>query len=301
MNTLKGKTILLTGSGGFIGRRLKTRMLAAGSEVHSLVRASSGTSEHVISGEGLAAVECLEGILQTVQPDIVIHLASLFLAQHTSGDIDSLIDSNIRLGLRLLEAMDRVGIKRFINTGTFWQHFENRDYDPVNLYAATKQAFEDILIYYANGRGFACATLQLYDTYGPGDTRAKILALLERTAREGSHLGMSPGQQLLDLVHVDDVCSAFELCAARILEGAVRGHEVYSVSSGSPLRLREMVELFSETSGRPLDIGWGERPYRPREVMEPYNRGKAVPGWKPVVALRTGLAEFLSKPEREKQ
>lgn len=289
-----GRSILLTGAGGFIGHRLKTRLTAQGAAVHSLVRRSDGPEEHIISGEGLAAVENLEKILRTVQPDLVIHLASLFLAQHTSADIDDLIDSNVRLGLRLLEAMDRAGVRRIINTGTFWQHFENRDYDPVNLYAATKQAFEDLLLYYANARGFACATLQLYDTYGPGDTRAKILALLERTAREGSHLGMSPGEQLLDLVHVDDVCAAFELCAVRMIEGNTAGHEVYAVSSGSPMRLRDIVQLFQETSGRTLDIGWGERPYRPREVMQPYNRGKSVPGWRPAVSLRTGLAEFLN-------
>ncbi len=301
MSTLKGRSILLTGSGGFIGGRLKDRLTNAGADVHHLVRATSGSDrEHLIAGEGLAAVEHLEETLRTVQPDLVIHLASLFLAQHTSADIDRLIDSNVRLGLRLLEAMDRAGIRRIINTGTFWQHFEDSDYDPVNLYAATKQAFEDILLYYANARGFSCATLQLYDTYGPGDTRAKVLALLERTAHEGSHLAMSEGEQLLDLVHVDDVCAAFELCAARILEDKTRGHEVYAVSSGNPMRLRDIVELFQEISGRSLDIGWGERPYRPREVMRPFSRGKAVPGWKPAVSLRTGLTEFLNKPERGK-
>lgn len=300
MSSLNSRSILLTGAGGFIGRRLQMRLTRAGAEVHSLVRTPAGSDrEHALTGEGLAAVEHLEEVIRSVKPDVVIHLASLFLAQHTSADIDDLINSNIRLGLRLLEAMDRAGAKSIINTGTFWQHFENRDYDPVNLYAATKQAFEDILLYYANARGFSCATLQLYDTYGPGDTRAKVLALLERTAREGSRLAMSKGEQLLDLVHVDDVCNAFELCASRILENTSPGHEIYAVSSGNPMRLRDIVELFQEIGGRTLDIAWGERPYRPREVMQPYNRGKAVPGWKPAISLRDGLAEFLNQPGRE--
>ena len=303
MSSLQGRTILLTGAGGFIGRRLKERLQKAGADVHCLIRAGTqafSARDHLLSGEGAAAVSNLQKICEDTKPDIVIHLASLFLASHTPADIDSLIDSNIRLGTRLLEAMEKAGIRRIINTGTFWQHFENRTYDPVNLYAATKQAFEDILTYYVNSNAFQAITLQLYDTYGPGDTRPKVLALLNKIARENSHLGMSPGEQFLDLVHVDDVCAAFETAAVRMLKDQVQGHEVYAVSSSNPVQLREIVNIFNHAAGSKLDIGWGERPYRAREVMHPYNKGIPVPGWEPRISLHEGIRDFIHSNQESK-
>ena len=113
MSSLQGRTILLTGAGGFIGRRLKERLQKAGADVHCLIRAGTqafSARDHLLSGEGAAAVSNLQKICEDTKPDIVIHLASLFLASHTPADIDSLIDSNIRLGTRLLEAMEKAGI-----------------------------------------------------------------------------------------------------------------------------------------------------------------------------------------------
>lgn len=292
---METRTILLTGAGGFIGRSLLARLGACGANVHSLVRSRPADSfEHQVQGEGEAAIASIRDVLDQISPDVVVHLASAFRASHTPGDIETLIDSNIRLGMRLLEAMEQSGFRRLINTGTYWQHFENRSYDPVNLYAATKQAFEDIIDYYVNAKSFCCVTLQLYDTYGPGDTRPKILALLEKTAREGAHLGLSPGEQLIDLVHVDDVCSAYEAAILRTLRGDVHGHERYCVSSGAPRRLRDVVSLFEHVSGKKLSIGWGERPYRPREVMKPYDAGIPVPEWAPLVDLEDGLRQLLA-------
>lgn len=289
---LAGKTILVTGSGGFIGKHLCRRLALEGAEVHTLVRSPAGGGrEHVLQGQGSEAVEHIERVLRDTGSSVVIHLASLFLAAHTHADIDRLAESNLLFGMRLLEAMDRAGTRRLINTGTYWQHFEDRPYDPVNLYAATKQAFADILAYYVNARAFSAITLELYDTYGPGDTRPKLLALLEKTAQSGAHLGMSPGAQKLDLVHVDDVCTAYVKAAERLLAGTA-GHEVYAVSSGNPMPLKDVVALFERVTGRKLDIGWGEREYRPREVMVPWKSGKTLPGFAPAVSLEEGFRKY---------
>ena len=85
-----------------------------------------------------------------------------------------------------------------------WQHFGTPDYRPVNLYAATKQAFEDVLAYYADAQGIAAVTLELYDTYGPGDPRRKLIRILFEAARSGEPIQLSPGEQVIELLHVDD-------------------------------------------------------------------------------------------------
>jgi CDP-3, 6-dideoxy-D-glycero-L-glycero-4-hexulose-4-reductase len=55
-----------------------------------------------------------------------------------------MITSNITFGTKLLEIASRTGVKTFINTSSAMQNYDNNSYSPTNLYAATKQAFEDI-------------------------------------------------------------------------------------------------------------------------------------------------------------
>ena len=100
---------------------------------------------------------------------------------------------------------------------------------------------------------------------------------------------MSPGEQLIDLVHVDDVVRAFEMAAGRLLEGKVNGEESYGVSSGKSVSLKTLVGILGEILGVRVAVEFGRRPYRVREVMTPWSRGGAVPGWRAEIGLRGGL------------
>jgi nucleoside-diphosphate-sugar epimerase len=283
---------LVTGGTGFIGSHLIPRLLKDGWEVHIITRPDSNTT---VLSRSLAQVQChvVDGSIDTMiqavgasRPDIVFHLASLFLVQHKADDIGALVNSNILFGTQLLEAMHHHGIKRMINTSTSWQHYLNEDYNPVNLYAATKQAFESILEYYVEAHGFAVTTLALFDTYGPQDPRAKLIALLWKTAIEQQTLHMSPGEQLFDLVHVDDVIDAYVLAAKQLAEPV---HKRYGISSGKPIALRELVSRFQAATGAHVPITWGGRPYRPREVMEPWSSYTPLPDWSPKIAFEDGI------------
>jgi len=140
--------------------------------------------------------------------DTVIHLASLYLKDHQSKQINDLITSNLLFGTRLLEASVKSSVKSFINTGTLWQHYQDKHYSPVNLYAATKQAFEDIAQYYRETSDLFFATIYLNDTYGPGDTRKKILNIWN-SMTDSDILDMSPGEQKINLLHIDDVVRTY--------------------------------------------------------------------------------------------
>jgi nucleoside-diphosphate-sugar epimerase len=222
------------------------------------------------------------------RPTVVFHLASLFLSEHESKDVDSLIQSNILFGTQLVEAMVRQNVRWLVNTGTSWQHFINQEYSPVNLYAATKQAFEAILQFYVEANGFETITLKLCDTYGPEDPRPKLINLIKRVAMENQPLEMSPGEQRIDLVNVEDVIQAYILAAERLMTGEVLGHERYIVSSGQKIQLREVVRQVERILGRELPIVWGGRPYRNREVMLPWSDA-LLPGWESQVTLEQGL------------
>ena len=291
-----GKTALITGATGFTGKHLTRRLLQAGWNVHVLLRQGSD-----LDGLQQFAGPChchydpasgdLTAVLQQSRPDVVFHLASLFLSQHQSSDIGALIEANIGLGTRLAEAMTTVGACNLVNTGTSWQHYHGEDYSPVNLYAASKQAFECMLRYYQQARGLRVIGLKLFDTYGPADSRGKLIDLLLRHAADGRQLALSPGEQQLDLVYIADVVEAFLQAAEFVQRGEVQGN--FAVSSGKLLSLRSVAAAVERATGKPLAIQWGGRPYRQREVMQPWNTGQPLPGWTPRVDLQEGLQKML--------
>lgn len=96
---------------------------------------------------------------------------------------------------------------------------------------------------------------------------------------------MSPGEQYIDLVYIDDVVDAYMLAFERVQGVQAKRWEEYVVSSKNPIQLRELVKLYEQVTGKKLMINWGGRPYRPREVMIPWDKGKLLPHWQVKVNL----------------
>ena len=298
-------TALVTGATGFVGSHLTRRFVAEGWQVHVTMRPTSSLhplhsvlddiTVHTHDG----TTEGMMAIIKAAQPDVVFHVASLFLASHTPRDICPLLQSNVVFGTQLVEAMVACGVQYLVNTGSSWQHFENKDYSPVCLYAATKQAFEALLQFYVETTPLQVITLKLVDTYGPHDPRRKVFSLLAETAEQQEPLAMSPGEQLVDLVYIDDVVEAYLIAAARLQNDRVAKHERYALSSGSSISLRGLIKLYEQETNITLPIQWGVRPYRSREVMAPTNRGKRLPGWEPTVTLSSGIRKMLKKQSNQ--
>lgn len=288
-------TALVTGGTGFIGSNLVKRLICESWNVHIIVRPTSELAQlnevidlihiHIYDG----SIESLFKIFELSQPTIVLHLASLFLAQHTPSDIAPMIQSNLTFATQLIEAMVINKVYKLINTGTSWQHYENKDYSPVCLYAATKQAFEAIIQFYLETTPLKAITLKLFDSYGAKDSRKKIFALLEGVTDRQEMIAMSPGNQKINLVYIEDIIDAYFTAIKKIQVGLNGLHEIYAVGSESVLTLQEIVSIYEEEIGNKLPILWGERPYREREVMEPWNRGISLEGWKPQIGLREGI------------
>jgi nucleoside-diphosphate-sugar epimerase len=292
------RTVLVTGPSGFIGSHLTNKLAVSGWDTHIIIRPNSDLTPltEVLSDITIhchdGSTENMNEIMRKAKPDIVFHLASLFLASHTAQDIEPMIRSNVIFGSQLVEAMVSNNINHLINTGTSWQHFENQTYSPVCLYAATKQAFEAILTYYVENSPLKVTTLKLFDTYGPNDQRPKLIPLLQKTKLEQKKLFMSKGEQLIDIVYIDDVIDAFIIAAERHFNGQCAKIEDFAVSSENPIRLKELVKIYEHIIGKTLPIEWGIRPYRNREVMVPWNNGTRLINWSPKYDLNAGIRKI---------
>ena len=288
--------ILITGATGFIGKNL-LKAMSHKNNVHVVVRPSTIC-------DGLDAqrifvfndnIEELKDYLVKNQIEGIIHLASLYITKHQNEQIKDLILSNVYFGTSVLEAAKQAHVRWFINTGSYWQNytFNSKEYRPVNLYAATKQAFIDVAKFYTETSDMHFVTLKICDTYGPNDPRKKIMSLFKQYADSGEQLKMSPGEQKINLLYIDDVIQGF-ITLTNLLHNDVELRDEYALSAETTYSLKELAKIFEQVSQKKLNIEWGGLPYREREVMIPWEMGKIIPGWKQTIDIYQGIQRFLS-------
>jgi len=292
--------ILVTGATGFIGQNLVKVLLDKNYEVHCIIRVDSNTSN---ISQNITIFKYDENIGSLIEYfnkqnfDGVIHLASLFLASHTQDDISNLISSNVKFGTELLEASKQSNTKWFINTGTFWQNYENESYNPVNLYAAIKEAFESVAKYYTQTSNLIFTIIKLNDTFGANDTRNKVFNLWNKIAKSSETLEMSAGEQIIDISYIDDVISAYEVLITHLSSDQKEDfkNKEFVVTNNEKMSLKELSKVFEEATNTKLNIRWGARPYREREVMIPYNNGQTVPNWNQKYTLKQAIQKTIGE------
>jgi len=270
--------ILITGGTGYICSKLAYFLVNNNHEVFLLSRKNSNLCliSELLEKVKLFEIEndysVINKVINEVKPDITIHLASLFINNHNTEQLVDIVGSNILFGTLLLESLVNNDCPLIINTGTSWQHYNNEDYNPVNLYAASKQAFEDILKYYIEAKGVKAITLKLFDTFGEDDNRPKIFNLLKKHSQEKTEILMSNGEQEIDLVHINDVVSAFNFAINELIDSKEIKYKTYGVATGKPRKLREWVEDYIVTNNLQVNIKWGYREYGKREVMSTWKK-----------------------------
>ena len=292
----RARRALVTGATGFVGSHLVRTMVREGWGVHIVVRPTSDVSALGPERAGVkvhrhdGSRQVLTTALSEAAPDVVFHLASLFISEHKPDDVEPLISANILFPTLLLEAMAMTQVRCLVNTGTAWQHYRDAPYSPVCLYAATKQAFEAVLQYYVETHKFRAITLKLFDTYGPEDRRPKLFSLLAKAAGATEPLAMSAGDQQLDLVYIDDVVAA--LIAAGTASGVDR--QTVNVGSGVETSINDLIATISAITGLRTDVLHNRDANGGlARLVADLGKAKQLLGYAPRTELATGLRKLL--------
>jgi nucleoside-diphosphate-sugar epimerase len=290
------RRVLLTGATSFPGLALAERLRAQGAEVHAIVRRSTditalsrlGVAAHVDDGD-------MPAIIGEARPQLVFHLANLYLRDHQPADVARLMEVNVTFGARVLDAVAG-SAAAFVNVGTFAQLWGEPP-RPLNLYAAAKEAFETLLAHYRD-LGLAATTLVLFDTYGPGDTRRKLVpTLLAALEGGGAPLALPGEEMVMDLTYRDDVAEALMVAGRGILDAPEAWAGRRFAASGFRHTIDEVVAVFEQQAGIDLPKRRGGWVVPERSVRVPW-AGERPPGWTPRVSLAEGLARTIGEHRR---
>lgn len=292
------KVALITGATGFLGRHLCVKLLEKDYKIVVLVRETSDISflskyskQEVVVCQLDKDFNVIYEVVKNYKPLITFHLAAVFDKGYTNKEILNLINTNILFGTILLNSLVKYNCKNFINIGTYWQNFKDETYNPFNLYAATKQSFQDVIKFYEEEYGLQCITLKLCDTYGADDSREKIINLLKQAYQKDEELDMTKGEQYLSLTYIDDVIEGIILASDYVLNRKYCGY-TYFLANKNIIKLQDLVRSIEKIANKKLKINWGKIKYQKREIMQPYI-GNVLPGWKSKVNIDTGLKKVF--------
>jgi len=291
--------ILVTGSTGFVGRNLLPKLIDSGHDIAEV------TIEPAVSrklyGNHTLKIEVSEkqidfkSQIEEFNPNIVIHLASLLTSADDYDTLVKLLNVNIRFFCRLLDALKKCDLMLFVNTGTFAEYFKGDGVlSPAYLYSATKTATRSFLDYYSRAYSFKQVTVVPYTIYGAKDTQKKIIDIIINSLNAETPTDLSPGEQVLDFIYVDDVANFYIQLIKDI--DKIANNASFPLGTGKGTTLRKLVKIIEKETGKRANINWGGEDYRPSDVMYAVaNMSNYFHqfGWRPKITLEKGVKKFL--------
>lgn len=262
--------ILITGSTGFVGRHLVPKLIEAGHQVTEV------TIEPAVSqklyGNSTLKIEVSENQDEFIKhiegcyPEVVIHLASFLTSADDYNTLEKLLQVNIRFFCRLLDTLKNCELKLFVNTGTFAEYFKGDGFfDPAYLYSATKTASRSFLNYYSKVYNYKQVTVVPYTIYGGQDTQKKIIDIIYESLDSKTPIDLSPGEQVLDFIHVDDVTNFY----VHLIENhnKIENGTNFQLGTGTGTNLKQLAKIIEARTGKKTNINWGGKEYRASDVM----------------------------------
>jgi nucleoside-diphosphate-sugar epimerase len=232
--------------------------------------------------------------IHNTKPEIIINCAASQIFIDNEKSIKELINSNIlSQSLFLNEAVKNNNLIGYISFGSKWEYDQVGNYNPLNFYASTKNAVDQIFKFFTNRYKITIVSLKLFDTYGKNDKRKKIINLLLESYKKKKILNISPGEQTLDYVNIIDICNLLSIICLDIKNKKIRGFNKYSISSKKPIKLKNLIKILNKNLNNKLKINIAGKKYRKNEAMISSAKYFNYPRWKPRIDLIKELKKYF--------
>lgn len=295
--------ILVTGAAGFLGSYLVTELVERRHDVAVLLRPGSHPWRLEALGDRIQR-ECVDldhrsklcKSLAELRPEVIAHLA--WRGVENVDHNNHVQAHNIPTTMHLLDLAAAAGARVFIGAGS---QAEYGPYDrpiseldathPTTLYGHAKLAAGLMANWLAAKRDLRFAWMRVFSTYGAKDNPSWLIPSLITKMRKNERMSLTAGEQRWGLLHARDAAAGFRT----VIENS-SASGVFNLGSPNAPLLRDTILRLRDLVNPQAELGFGEVPYRPDQVMvlsADVSRLQAL-GWAPSIKLEDGLAETVA-------
>jgi GDP-L-fucose synthase len=309
MLDLKGKRVVVTGGGGFLGSFVVERLRQRGCEQVMVPRKRDFD---------LTAMEGIEKMFAAYKPEVIFHLAAVVGGIGANKENPgSFFYQNAIMGIQLIEAARIHGVEKTIVAGSICSYpkftpvpFKEEDLwngypEETNApYGIAKKSLLVMCQAYRQQYGMNAIFLMPVNLYGPRDNfdleSSHVIPALIRKAVEARDRGVKElvcwgdGSPTREFLYVEDA-------AEGLITGAESydGEEPVNLGSGFEVSIRDLTEKITRLSGFDGSLVWDTaRPNgQPRRMLDTA-RAEAYFGFRAKVNLEEGLAKTIAWYEK---
>jgi len=312
---IANKSVLVTGSGGFIGSHLVQELVRMNCHVKAFVHYNSfnrwgwldslpkETMTHVdvFSGD----IRDPNGMLEAMKgAEVVFHLAALIGIPYSYHSPDVYVDTNVRGTLNVMQAARQLGVKKVLHTSTsevygtaqFVPITEEHPVNPQSPYAATKAGADFLALTFYRSFGTPVTVVRPFNTYGPRQSaRAIIPTIITQILSGKKKLSLGSLTPTRDLNFVRDTAMGF----IKAGESDLAQGEVVNLGSNFEISIGDLVNKIALLMGVEITIESADERKRPEksEVERLWAENKKafeLLNWSPRYTLDQGLEETIS-------
>jgi len=327
------KTVLVTGSAGFIGYYLCTRLLKDGFRVVGLdamtdyydVRLKERRQQMLLQNEHFKPVndrveapELLMSLFRSEKPDFVIHLAAQAGVRYSIEAPRSYLESNITGTFELLEAARAFPPEHMLlastssaygaNTVMPYAETDKADHQ-MSFYAATKKATEAMAHSYAHLYHLPVTMFRFFTVYGPWGRPDMALFKFTKAILEGRPIDVyNYGDMRRDFTYVEDLVEGIRLLMdavprrpgedESVPEGdslsPVAPWRVVNIGNSTCVQLTEFIEAIEAATGRTAERNL--MPIQAGDVPATWANAdllQSLTGYRPRTSVQEGVAKFV--------
>jgi nucleoside-diphosphate-sugar epimerase len=300
--------ILVTGGSGFIGNHLIPELVKLEYDVYSLERYVTG--RYVLGGR--RAVKTFFGdlrdhfavrkIVREVQPDVVVHLASISPVSYSYDHPIEVMETNFLGTVNLAESCLREvpHFEHFLFAGTSEEYGNHSDMPlkettelrPCSPYAVSKVAADKYLQYMRDAYNFPVTVLRNFNTYGRKENAHFVVERITVQMLRGKNVTLGDPKPVRDLLYIDDHVNTYITCLRN--EKAIG--EAFNFCTGHGTSIAQLVEIIEKLTDFKAQVIWNTIPKRPFDaaiLIGDYSKAKRLLGWKPRFTLKKGLKDTI--------
>ncbi len=248
--TLKGKSILVTGGGGSIGSELCKQIAGIGpgklivfdqSEFNlyqidaELSRLNPDSNHHAILGDVTDRFS-VNRLIRLYKPDIIFHVSAYKHVPLLENQVREAVFNNV-IGTKIVaEEALRSGVKRFVLIST------DKAVNPTNVMGATKRAAEILCQNLNDPDGTHFITVRFGNVL---DSAGSVVPLFRNQIREGGPVTVTHPDITRYFMTIPEACQLIMQA-----EAAGQGGEVFVLDMGEPIKISYLAEQMIRLSGK---------------------------------------------------